>query len=344
MATGLMALLDDVVMISKLAAASVDDALGQAAKAGTKAAGVVIDDAAVTPKYVVGLSPQRELPMIWKIAKGSFVNKIFLLLPVALALDYFAPWLITPLLMIGGVYLCYEGAEKLLEHVAPHAAHDHEDDIHGGGAVSAEALENSKVKGAIRTDFILSAEIMAITLANVSDGLPMPTNTQDLLATLATKAIAISIVGIAITAVVYGVVGLIVKADDIGLRMARNSIGSDGLRKAVAAAGHGLVNGMPKFLSVLAAIGTAAMLWVGGSILIHGLAALGYAEPEHVINHWAETVGHLVPDVLTGSASWLTSTAVQGVLGIIVGALTIPLIGKVISPLATAVMPKRKAA
>jgi predicted DNA repair protein MutK len=339
-----MALLDDVVMISKLAAASLDDALGQAAKAGSKAAGVVIDDAAVTPKYVVGLSPQRELPMIWKIAKGSLVNKLLLLLPVALALDYFAPWLITPLLMIGGVYLCYEGAEKLLEYVAPHAAHDHEEDIHGETAMSAEALETSKVKGAVRTDFILSAEIMAITLANVSDGLPVPTNTQDLLVALATKAISIGLVGVAITAAVYGVVGLIVKADDIGLRMARNSIGSEGLRKAVAATGHGLVNGMPKFLSVLAAIGTAAMLWVGGSILIHGLAALGFADPEHVIHHWAETVGHLVPDALTGPVSWLTSTSVQGVLGIVVGAITIPLVGKVIAPLVTAVMPKRKTA
>lgn len=344
MATGLMALLDDVVMISKLAAASVDDALGQAAKAGSKAAGVVIDDAAVTPKYVVGLSPQRELPMIWKIAKGSLVNKILLLLPAALALDYFAPWLITPLLMIGGVYLCYEGAEKLLEYVSPHAAHDHEDEVNGGPALSAEALENSKVKGAVRTDFILSAEIVAITLANVSDGMPMPTNTHDLLAALATKAIAISIVGVAITAAVYGVVGLIVKADDIGLRMARNSIGNEGLRNTVSAIGHGLVSGMPKFLSVLAAVGTAAMLWVGGSILIHGLAALGFAEPEHIIHHWSDAVGHFVPDAVTGAASWLTGTAVQGVLGILVGAVAISVLEKTIVPIVRAVMPKRKAA
>lgn len=343
MAGGLMALLDDVVMLSKLAAASLDDALGQAAKAGTKAAGVVIDDAAVTPKYVVGLSPQRELPMIWKITKGSLFNKLIMLLPLALVLDYFAPWAITPLLMVGGVYLCYEGAEKLLEYVAPHAAHEHEDDIHEG-AMSAKDLEDSKVKGAVRTDFILSAEIMAITLANVSDGLPVPVDTMGLINALAVKAISIGLVAIAITVAVYGVVGIIVKADDIGLSMARNKLDSEGLRKLVAAAGRGLVSGMPKFLSVLAGIGTAAMLWVGGSILVHGLASLGFAEPEHIIHGWSEAVVHVVPEVLAGAASWLATSAVQGVLGIIVGAVTIPLVGKVVAPIVSALKPKGKTA
>lgn len=344
MATGLIALLDDVVMISKLAAASVDDALGQAAKAGSKAAGVVIDDAAVTPRYVVGLSPARELPMIWKIARGSFVNKLLILLPIALLLDYFAPWVVMPLLMVGGVYLCYEGAEKLLEYVAPHSAHHHEDEVNGGQAMSPQELENTKVKGAVRTDFILSAEIMAITLANVSEGLPAPTDTHTLISTIMSKAIAIGLVGIAITVVVYGVVGIIVKADDMGLSMARNRIGIESLRKAVSAFGRGLVAAMPKFLSILAAVGTAAMLWVGGSILVHGLASVGYPEAEHLIHHWAEVAAHASPSSLSGIVSWASTSGIQGILGIIIGGLTIPLVGKVIAPIISTLTPKRKAA
>ncbi|NTF17071.1 DUF808 domain-containing protein [Agrobacterium rubi] len=343
MATGFFALFDDIVMISKLAAASVDDALGQAAKAGSKAAGVVIDDAAVTPRYVVGLAPARELPMILKIARGSLFNKLVILLPVALLLDYFAPWIVMPLLMIGGVYLCYEGAEKLLEYVAPHAAHHHEDEVHGGPAISPQELENTKVKGAVRTDFILSAEIMAITLANVSEGLPVPTDTHTLISSIMSKAIAIGLVGIAITVVVYGVVGIIVKADDMGLNMARNRIGNESIRKAVSAFGRGLVAGMPKFLTALAAVGTAAMLWVGGSILVHGLASIGYPEAENLIHHLADVASKSVPASLTGIVSWICTSGIQGVLGIIVGGLTIPLVGKALSPLASVVTRKRKA-
>jgi len=342
MATGLIALLDDVVMISKLAAASVDDALGQAAKAGSKAAGVVIDDAAVTPRYVVGLSPARELPMIWKIARGSLVNKLLILLPLALLLDYFAPWIVMPLLMVGGVYLCYEGAEKLLEYVAPHAAHHHEDEISGGQAASPRELEDAKVKGAVRTDFILSAEIMAITLANVSEGLPAPTDTNTLISSILSKAIAIGIVGVAITVVVYGVVGIIVKADDMGLGMSRNRIGIPALRKTVAGLGRGLVVGMPGFLTLLAAVGTAAMLWVGGSILVHGLATLGYPEAEHVIHGWAESAAHAVPTAISGAVAWAAASGMQGILAILVGGLTIPLVGKVIAPAVAALKPKRK--
>jgi predicted DNA repair protein MutK len=344
MASGLMALLDDVVMISKLAAASVDDALGQAAKAGSKAAGVVIDDTAVTPTYVVGLSPQREIPMIWKITKGSFFNKLVILLPAALVLDYFAPWVITPLLTVGGVYLCFEGAEKLLEHVAPHAAHELEGELANEVAMSAKELEDSKVKGAVRTDFILSAEIMTITLANVSDGMPVPTDTYELVGSLIVKFISMGLVAIAITVAVYGVVGLIVKADDAGLAMARNKLRSVGLRKLVASIGYGLVQGMPKLLAILAAIGTAAMLWVGGSIIVHGLAFFGYEQPEHLIHGLASTVGHVMPEVLVGSAEWVATAAAQGVLGIIVGVVTIPLVGKLIAPLVTALKPKGKTA
>ena len=203
MATGLIALLDDVAAIAKVAAASLDDIAGHAAKAGAKSAGVVIDDAAVTPRYVVGFAAAREIPIVAKIARGSVKNKLVFLLPAALLLSLFAPWAITPLLMLGGLYLCYEGAEKVYEAVFPHEAHDHEEKI-GVAPADPQALEDQKVSSAIKTDFILSAEIMAIALATIPD------------TGLMTQAIVLALVGIGITAAVYGAVALIVKADDSG--------------------------------------------------------------------------------------------------------------------------------
>ncbi|WP_438750055.1 DUF808 domain-containing protein [Pararhizobium sp. O133] len=302
MATGLIALLDDVAAIAKLAAASLDDVAAQTAKAGAKAAGVVIDDAAVTPRYVVGLSPARELPIIARIAMGSLKNKLLFLLPACMLLGYFAPWLITPLLMIGGIYLCYEGAEKLYEAVMPHAAHAHEEAV--SGTVDPVELENQKIAGAIRTDFILSAEIMALTLANVATS------------NIYTQAAVLASVGILITLAVYGVVAIIVKADDVGLSLAASSVG------ALRALGRGLVIGVPVFLKILAAIGTAAMLWVGGSILVHGLAELGYHAPEHVIEKAAGVVSEVI-GLLSGAVHWLVTSAIQAVLAIAVGAVTI---------------------
>ncbi|MET0367384.1 MAG: DUF808 family protein, partial [Methylobacterium sp.] len=169
MSVGLIALLDDVAFMVRTAAASLDDVAGQAASAGTKAAGVVIDDAAVTPRYVVGFAAERELPIVGKIALGSMRNKLLILLPGALALSAFAPWSITPLLMLGGAYLCYEGAEKVVEAVFPHhgPAGEEEDQ---GGAGGDQAREDRRVASAIKTDFILSAEIMAITLAALPEG------------------------------------------------------------------------------------------------------------------------------------------------------------------------------
>lgn len=313
MATGLIALLDDVAAIAKLAAASLDDVAAQTAKAGAKAAGVVIDDAAVTPRYVVGLSPARELPIIGRIALGSLKNKLVFLLPAGLLLSYFAPFVITPLLMLGGVYLCYEGAEKLYEALFPHAAHEHEHD-QSPQAADAVALENQKVSGAIRTDFILSAEIMALTLANVS--------TSDFY----TQAAVLAAVGILITLAVYGVVGLIVKADDAGLLLAKSSAAP------VRAFGRGLVAGMPVFLKILAAVGTAAMLWVGGSILVHGLAQLGYYAPEHIIHDIAVNASALM-GFAHGIVEWLATSAIQAVIAIVVGAITIVLLGSVVAPL-----------
>jgi predicted DNA repair protein MutK len=299
MATGLIALLDDVAAIAKLAATSLDDVAAQTAKAGAKAAGVVIDDTAVTPTYVVGLSPSRELPIIWRIAMGSFRNKLVFLLPLCLLLGYFAEWLITPLLMLGGAYLCFEGAEKLYEAIVPH-------DDHSAAAAAAvadpEELERQKVSGAIRTDFILSAEIMALTLAEVA--------TSDIY----TQTAVLAVVGILITVAVYGVVAFIVKADDIGLHFARSGHG------IISGVGRGLVKGVPVILSVLSTVGTAAMLWVGGSIIIHGLADFGLHAPEHLIDQLAQAVQRLWP-AGAAIAGWLVTATCQGVIGVVIGAL-----------------------
>lgn len=301
MATGLIALLDDVAAIAKAAAASLDDVAAQTTKASIKAAGVVIDDTAVTPTYVVGLSPARELPIIGKIAVGSLKNKLIFLLPICLILGYFSPWLITPLLMIGGVYLCFEGAEKLHEGVFPHrSSHS----AKGETASDAVKLENEKVASAIRTDFILSAEIMALTLAGVSA------------LNVYSQAAVLGAVGILITAAVYGAVALIVKADDIGLYLTKNG----NLISRVV--GTALVKGVPLLLKMLAAVGTAAMLWVGGSIIVHSLAKLGFQYPEHLIEGVAQTVEHELV-VLPHITSWLTSTTLQAMMGIMIGAIAI---------------------
>jgi predicted DNA repair protein MutK len=249
MASGLVALLDDVAGIAKMAAASLDDVAGAAGKAGSKAVGVVVDDTAVTPGYAMGFTPDRELPIVWKIALGSLRNKFFFLLPGALLLSAFAPWAVTPILMLGGAYLSFEAAEKILEAIR----HEDHADAPAELALGSAELENQKVSGAIRTDLILSAEIVAIALADVAN---QP---------LGVQAAALAIVGLAITVGVYGVVGLIVKMDDIGLHMARRQ---NAMSRRV---GAWLVKGMPAVLGSLGVIGTAAMLWVGGGIVVHGL-------------------------------------------------------------------------
>jgi len=297
MAGGLVALLDDIAGLTRLAAASLDDVAGAAAKAGTKAAGVVIDDTAVTPRYVTGLSPKRELPIIGKIALGSLRNKLLFLLPAALILSAFAAWAITPLLMLGGLYLCFEGAEKVIEVVS--GSHGAEDEATPTDPVE---LENQKVSGAIRTDFILSAEIMAIALGEVSD------------TPILTQAITLVLVAIAITAGVYGVVALIVKADDVGLYLAKQRSG------ALQAIGRGLVKGVPVMMRWLAVIGTAAMIWVGGGILLHGAEELGLAGPAHVVHHASEVAGHAT-GALGGAVAWIVTAALSGVVGLVAGGL-----------------------
>ena len=293
MAGGLVALLDDIAAMAKLAAASLDDVAGAAGKAGAKAAGVVIDDTAVTPTYVVGLSPARELPIIWKIAKGSLRNKLLFLLPAALILSAVAPWAITPILMAGGAFLCFEAAEKILGALTGHG--------HGDEATAAatpQELEDRQVSSAIRTDLILSGEIMAIALAELADQ------------SLVNQAIALALVAVAITAGVYGLVALIVKMDDIGLHLAQ--------KPATRTLGRGLVAAMPRVLSALSIIGTAAMVWVGGGIIVHGMEAFGLTTIPHMIHHAAE-VAAASAGALAGVVGWPVGAIGSGILGLVVG-------------------------
>ena len=296
MPSGLIALLDDVAAIAKVAAASIDDVAGAAGKAGTKAAGVVIDDTAVTPRYVTGLSPDRELPIIAKITVGSLKNKLLIILPVALLLAAFAPWAITPLLMIGGSYLAFEATEKIVEVVT--GDHHAEEELFEADTVAE--LEERQVSGALRTDFILSAEIMAIALASIEAmGIAM-------------QAGALVLVAIAITAGVYGVVAIIVKLDDIGLHLAER-------RPAVTRAiGRGLVEGVPKLLKTLSAIGTAAMLWVGGGILLHGIEDLGFERFPHAVEDLAAAIAHQFGP-MKPIMDWLSNAFAAAIVGLIIG-------------------------
>ncbi|MDC0737470.1 DUF808 domain-containing protein [Cognatishimia sp. SS12] len=317
--SGLLALLDDVAGIAKVAASSIDDVAAQAAKAGAKAAGAVIDDAAVTPKYVHGFEAARELPIIWKIAKGSFKSKILILLPIGLLLANFAPWLIAPLLMLGGAYLCFEGAEKIYHLLVPHDDHPvFPEDKPGDPA----HLEEEKVAGAIKTDFILSAEIMTIALAAIPES------------NFWMEAATLAVVGIGITVAVYGSVALIVKADDVGLWLSQN-----GRLALTRGFGQGVVKTMPKFMKLLTIVGTAAMLWVGGSIIVHGMEELGFGWLGHHIHDWAYAAGHAVPAAWEGFVEWLSKATMDGVFGLALGFVLIPLVTRVILPAYQALRP-----
>lgn len=327
--SGLLSLLDDIAALAKLAAVHIDDVASQAsragvkiagsviddaAKAGTKSLGVVIDDATVTPKYIQNLPAARELPMVWKIARGSVFNKLVILLPAAMLLSVFAPWLLTPLLMLGGTYLCFEGAEKILHLLRPEAHHGPAPET-----LDAAHLEADRVAGAIKTDFILSAEIMTIALAQI---------TSD---SLWVTGSALALVAIGITALVYGSVAILVKADDIGLRLAQ--VGHWPVTRAL---GVGIVKAMPSVLAAISAIGTAAMLWVGGSIVIHGLEVLGWG-----------MIGHQIHDVAAGAArligtagaivEWTVTAGLDGLFGLALGLTTIPLVKYLVAPTAVLV-------
>lgn len=297
MSAGLFGLLDDVAALARLAAASVDDVGAAAGRASAKAAGVVVDDTAVTPQYVSNVAAKRELPMIWRIAKGSLRNKLLFILPAALLLSQFLEWALTPLLMAGGTFLCYEGAHKIWERLRHHEEHA---PVATESGELGEDHEKTMVAGAIRTDFILSAEIMVIALNEVADEAFVP------------RAVILAVVAVGITALVYGVVAAIVKMDDIGLALSQRP-------SAFAQRfGTGLVRAMPKLLAVISTVGVAAMLWVGGHILLVGLDDLGWHWLYDVVHHWEEDVDHAL-GALGGVAAWLVNTAASAVLGVLVG-------------------------
>ncbi|MBU2958146.1 DUF808 domain-containing protein [Paracoccus sp. 1_MG-2023] len=318
--SGLIALLDDVATISKVAAASIDDVAGQAAKAGAKAAGAVIDDAAVTPKYVHGFKADRELPIVWKIARGSIFNKLVILLPIAVLLSVFAPWAISPLLMLGGAYLCYEGAHKVASLFHKSDAHDSK--AHTHPETDGAALEEKRVAGAIKTDFILSAEIMTIALSTI------PATDS-----VITKVLILAIVAVGITVAVYGFVAVIVKADDVGVHLATERTG------ALAALGRGIVKVTPGFMTALTVVGTAAMIWVGGQIIVHGLYELGWPLPYETVHHWAEAAAAAVPQA-PGIVAWIVTAFCDGVLGLILGLILLPIVANVVKPAIAAIRPE----
>ena len=317
--SGLLALLDDVAAIAKVAAASVDDIVGAAAKAGAKAAGVVIDDTAVTPTYATGFAAERELPIIGRIALGSLKNKLIILLPAALLLSNFLPGAIVPLLTMGGAYLCFEGAEKVFHALMPHADAEVAEDF---DVADPAHLEEEKVAGAIKTDFILSAEIMTIALGAIPQS------------TFWVEAVTLAIVGIGITVLVYGSVALIVKMDDIGLFLARRA--RLGITRAF---GRGLVTSMPPLLSFLSTLGTAAMLWVGGQMVVHGAEVFGFAAPAHAFAHWAELASHAAP-MAQGFVAWAVQATLDGVIGLTL----IPLATRIVGPLVARITGKQNAA
>ena len=288
MAGGLFALLDDVSLIARAAASSVDDVAALGGKTSMKAIGVVVDDAAVTPQYVEGIKPQRELPMIWRITKGSLINKLVIILPIAMILSWIAPWALTPILMCGGTYLCFEGAEKILHHVLPHQEKETESVQEKG----ADA-EDSLVKSAITTDLILSSEIMVISLNEVINE------------PFWMRLGALIFVGILLTLGVYGAVGLLVKMDDIGMALNKRHNGK-------STVGNALVKGMPIVLDIIGVIGTAAMLWVGGHIVVKGLHEFGMDQPHEFIASVTEKISN-------GALAWLADTGMSMVCGLVLG-------------------------
>ena len=333
--SGLLALLDDVGAIVKLTASQVDDLAGQAArvgakvgatliddaaKAGAKAAGVVIDDAAVTPKYVTGLPAARELPVVWKIARASFFNKLVILLPLALLLDAFLPWLVTPLLMLGGCYLCFEGAEKVWHalHPDPETGHVEPESL------DAAHLEEQRVKGAIKTDFILSAEIMTISLAAVDSD------------SLVSAGLVLAVVAIGITALVYGTVALLVKMDDAGLKLSQV-----GQLAATRSFGLWMVKFMPRLMTIISVVGTAAMLWVGGNIIVHGLEVLDWHAPYGLITGIAAATADAI-GVAGGFVKWVVTAALDGIVGLALGLLLIPVVTRAVMPSLSVFFPEKK--
>ncbi|NYE37476.1 hypothetical protein F4692_002609 [Nocardioides cavernae] len=321
MAGGLFALLDDVAALARIAAASVDDVGAAAARASAKAAGVVVDDTAVTPQYLHGSAAERELPIIKKIAIGSLRNKLLFILPAAVLLGQFLPWLLPVILIFGGGFLAYEGAHKVYEKFSGHG-NEAEEAVTEQGEFTPEH-EARTISQAVRTDFILSAEIMVIALKEVVGSDPD--------ASIWMRAIVLAVVAVLITVLVYGVVALIVKMDDVGLHLAEKpSKGSQRL-------GLALVSAMPRLLSAISLIGTLAMLWVGGHILLVSLYEIGGHDgllegtglgdalhaPYDLLHHWEEGVHDAVGGALGAVLGWLLNTVLSGVVGLVVGGLVL---------------------
>ena len=302
MSAGLLGLLDDVAAIAKLAAASIDDVGAAAGRATAKAAGVVIDDTAVTPQYVHGVTADREIPIVKKIAWGSIRNKLVFILPAALVLSQWAPWVLPWVLIVGGSFLCFEGAEKVWGRLRGHGDHD------VPVATVGPDAERTMVNGAVRTDLILSTEIMLIALAEVADeGFWM-------------RLAILVVVAIALTIGVYGFVGLLVKMDDAGLFLAERA-----RTRAGQAFGRGLVLAMPKLLAGISVLGTAAMLWVGGHILLQNVAEVGFEWPWHQVEHLAHAVHDGVPGI-GAVLGWLVETAVLAAVGFLFGMVIVAVV------------------
>lgn len=315
--SGILALLDDIAAIAKLAASQLDDIAAHATKAGSKSAGVVIDDAAVTPKYVTGLPAAREIPIVLKIARGSLFNKLIILLPALLLLQAVAPWTIAPLLILGGAYLCFEGAEKIWHAIT----HRKEPGPQQAATLDAAHIEEQRVRGAIKTDFILSAEIMTIALAAIDS------------TDFWTRAAVLAVVAVMMTVLVYGAVALLVKIDDFGLRLSTSA-----WLEATRAFGRGLVTAMPTVLLVISVIGTAAMLWVGGSIVVHGLHELHLSWPYDGI---AAAAGLLSDNGAYGAVAWLTTASLDAVVGFALGTVLMPIVEALLVPVGT-IFPEKK--
>lgn len=292
MASSLFILLDDIAVV-------LDDVAVMTKMAAKKTAGVLGDDLALNAQQVTGIRADRELPVVWAVAKGSFINKL-ILVPSALAIDYFMPSVITPLLMVGGLFLCFEGSEKIIHKFFPKLIpHDMDDDTHhhdrlvanADETVDLVAFEKDKIKGAIRTDFILSAEIVVISL-----GVMVGT-------AFSAKVLSLSVVAILMTIGVYGLVAGIVKMDDLGLRW----VATGELSKVKL--GEMLLAFAPKLMKFLSIAGTLAMFLVGGGILVHGVHAL-----HHFVEHASVASGVLAP---------LTSNVLNGVIGFIAGCVVL---------------------
>ncbi len=325
MAGGLFALLDDIAVFARIAAASVDDVGAAAGRASVKAAGVLVDDTAVTPQYLRGSAAARELPIIKKIAIGSLRNKLIFILPAAVLLGQFLPQLLPLILIFGGAFLAYEGAHKVWEKVAGH-------DDPASAVIAAEGEftpehEARTISSAIRTDFILSAEIMVIALKEVVS--------SDVDASIWMRAIVLAVVALVITLLVYGVVALIVKMDDVGLHLSQKR------SRISQRIGLGLVAAMPRLLSAISAIGIVAMLWVGGHIFLVSLyeiggegglldaTSLGNALhwPYEFVHHWETQVSDAIGGVIGGLAGWVLNTLASAMVGLALGGLLVAVLG-----------------